>query len=234
MKEQLAPYDIPYAIDITLYKHNYYDRLIISYLKKYAQYIPSGNTNESFIVNVKDFKRILSSRFNSELSSMKGLIEIEVSKNVNSVHFLARIIDNFQNLKYVKVTVSPKRTFTRLVELTNNKSYINFDYKIITSIIDLTLCFSKKSEYKLINEVLKKIGLIKPDIFGTKVSYIKTTSQELIGLLGVFEGSLLANPENPDPKADKYIQAIDVIYDIIDRKAENDNCKIILITDYVD
>ena len=98
MKEQLAPYDIPYAIDITLYKHNYYDRLIISYLKKYAQYIPSGNTNESFIVNVKDFKRILSSRFNSELSSMKGLIEIEVSKNVNSVHFLARIIDNFQNL----------------------------------------------------------------------------------------------------------------------------------------
>lgn len=47
MKEQLAPYDIPYAIDITLYKHNYYDRLIISYLKKYAQYIPSGNTNES-------------------------------------------------------------------------------------------------------------------------------------------------------------------------------------------
>ena len=165
---------------------------------------------------------------------MKGFIEIEVSKNVNSVHFLARIIDNFQNLKYVKVTVSPKRTFTRLVELTNNKSYINFDYKIITSIIDLTLCFSKKSEYKLINEVLKKIGLIKPDIFGTKVSYIKTTSQELIGLLGVFEGSLLANPENPDPKADKYIQAIDMIYDIIDRKAENDNCKIILITDYVD
>jgi hypothetical protein len=58
--------------------------------------------------------------------------------------------------------------------------------------------------------------------------------QELIGLLGVFEGSLLANPENPDPKADKYIQAIDMIYDIIDRKAENDNCKIILITDYVD
>lgn len=234
MKEQLAPYDIPYAIDITLYKHNYYDRLIISYLKKYAQYIPSGNTNESFIVNVKDFKRILSSRFNSELSSMKGLTEIEVSKNVNSVHFLARIIDNFQNLKYVKVTISSKRTFTRLVELTNNKSYINFDYKIITSIIDLTLCFSKKSEYKLINEVLKKIGLIKPDIFGTKISYIKTTSQELIGLLGVFEGSLLANPENPDPKADKYIQAIDMIYDIIDRKAENDNCKIILITDYVD
>jgi hypothetical protein len=187
MKEQLAPYDIPYAIDITLYKHNYYDRLIISYLKKYAQYIPSGNTNESFIVNVKDFKRILSSRFNSELSSMKGLTEIEVSKNVNSVHFLARIIDNFQNLKYVKVTISSKRTFTRLVELTNNKSYINFDYKIITSIIDLTLCFSKKSEYKLINEVLKKIGLIKPDIFGTKISYIKTTSQELIGLLGVFE-----------------------------------------------
>ena len=65
MKEQLEQYDIPYAIDIKLYKHNYYDRLIISYLKKYAQYIPSGNTNESFIVNFKYFKIILSSIFNS-------------------------------------------------------------------------------------------------------------------------------------------------------------------------
>lgn len=232
--QEILPYDLPYAIDITLYKHNYYDRLIVNQLKKNTKYQAIPNNKESFIVTVNELKRVISSRFTREINSMKSLTEVEIGRNVNSVYFISKLLDNFQNLKYVKINVSDKRTFTRLVEVDKNKHLINFDYKILTSIIDLTTYFNKKSEYKYINEILKRVGLIKPDLFGTRVSYIKTTSQQLVTLLSEFEGQLL-NPNNGQPVADidNYIDAIDLIFDIIDKKIESDNCRIILVTDYV-
>lgn len=232
--QELMPYDLPYAIDITLYKHNYYDRLITSYLKKHSVCIAVPNNGDSFIVNINDFKRVILNKFSSEISSLKALTEVEIGKNVNSLFFISKLLNNFQNLKYIKVNISSKRKFTRLVEIDKTKSVISFDYKIITSVIDLTSYFSKKSEYRYINDILKRVGLIQPDIFGTKVSYIKTTSQELISLLSNFEATLMGDPNEPITAGmDKYIQSIDLIYDIIDKKIESDNCRIIIVTDYV-
>jgi hypothetical protein len=232
--QEILPYDLPYAIDITLYKHNYYDRLIMSYLKKHSQFTPVPNSNDSFIVNINDFKRVIVNKFSNEISSMKSLTEVEIGKNVNSLFFISKLLNNFQNLKYIKINISNKRKFTRLVEIDKTKAVISFDYKILTSIIDLTTYFSKKSEYRYINDILKRIGLIKHDTFGTRVSYIKTTSQELISLLSNFENTLMGDPNEPITAAmDKYIQSIDLIYDIIDKKIESDNCRIILVTDYV-
>jgi hypothetical protein len=232
--QEILPYDLPYAIDITLYKHNYYDRLIVSYLKKYCRYTSIPNNSDCFIVSINDFKRVIVNKFSRELTSIKSLTEVETVKNVNSIFFISKLLNNFQNLKYIKVSISDKRKFSRLVEIDKNKSVISFDYKIITSVIDLTSYFTKKHEYKYINDILKKIGLIKLDIFGTRVSYIRTTSQELIALLANFENTLMGDPNaQAAPGVDKYLQAIDLIYDIIDKKIESDNCKIILVTDYV-
>jgi len=232
--QEILPYDLPYAIDITLYKHSYYDNLLVSHLRKHSKYLPVPNNNDSIIVEINEFKTILANKFSRELSSLKSLTEVEIGKNVNSLFFITKLLNNFQNLKYIKVSISDKRKFTRLVEIEKNRSVISFDYKIITSVIDLTSHFSKKSEYKYINDILKRIGLIQPDVFGTNVSYIKTTSQELITLLANFENSVTGDPNSPiTAQMDKYIEAIDLIYDIIDKKIESDNCKIILVTDYV-
>lgn len=232
--QEMISYDLPYAIDITLYKHNYYDRLIMSYLKKHSQFTHIPNNNDSFIVNIDDFKRIINTKFRNEILTMQSLNDTEISKNVNSLFFITKLLNNFQNLKYIKINTSNKRKFTRLVEIDKTKHVISFDYKIITSIIDFTSYFSKKSDYRYINDIFKRVGLIKPDIFGTRVSYIKTTSQELISLLSNFEASLMGDPNEPISAAmDKYIQSIDLIYDIIDKKIESDNCRIIIVTDYV-
>ncbi len=232
--QEIISHDLPYAIDITLYKHNYYDRLIMSYLKKGSVCTPIPNNENSFIVNIEDLKKVILGRFGKEIHTIASLPDSEITKNANSIFFISKILNNFNNLKYIKVNISNKRKFTRLVEVDKNKLVISFDYKIITSVIDFTSFFTKKSEYRYINDILKRIGLIKPDIFGTRVSYIKTTSQELIASLAEFEGELIGNPNEPiSPSLDRYIQSIDLIYDIIDKKIESDNCRIILITDYV-
>jgi hypothetical protein len=194
--QEILPHDLPYAIDITLYKHNYYDRLIASYLKKNSRYSAVPENNDCFIVSIEDFRRIIFSKFKREINSLKSLTEVELGKNTNSIFFINRILDNFQNLKFIKVNISDKRKFSRLIEVEKNRTVINFDYKILASVIDLTQFFHKKADYYYINDIFKKIGLINDDIFGTRVSYVNTTSQELINLLVDFENKLHENTAN--------------------------------------
>jgi hypothetical protein len=120
-------YELPYALDITLYKHNYYDNLIINNLKRNTRYEKLPDSPNSFIVTAEDFRKMLSDKFKREVNNAQSLTEVTIKEGVNSIYFLDKLFMNFNNLEFIKVNVSEKRDFTRLLTVGENRSVINFD-----------------------------------------------------------------------------------------------------------
>ena len=230
--EILYSYKLPYALDIQLYKHNYYDNLIISYLKKYTRYDKLYSDSDGFIVTVDDFKEILEEKFTEELNSSRAFTENSPKNNITTVYFLDKIFTNFTNLEYVKVNISNERDFTRVMSVGKDKEVINFDYRIVTAVLDVPKYVQNDEELFSINELFKEIGLMPTeDTFGKRKTYITTTSQELLMMINNKQDKLM---QDEDSFEQKYLGPIEFIYDIIDQKCESDNSKLIVITDYSD
>jgi len=222
-------YDIPYAVDITLYKYNYYDNLIITQLKKHCQYeIVSKDT--SFIVTSQEFRTVLEKHFKRELSSAKSLTEVNLKYEVNSIYFIDRIFNNFTNLEYVKVNISKTREFSRVLLTPNSREIISFDYRIITSVIDLTKYFKTDEALKTANCFLKEINIIKPDSFNQGKPYYTIFAQDLITMIATIEDKFMEDVTF----GEQYTDTLDILYSLIDQKTETDNSRIIIITDYPD
>ena len=228
--------ELPYAISITLYKHNYYDRLIVSHLKRNYKIIEVANSDDNFIVECDDMFKLLYSEFRNEINRIETLSEIEVGKNANCIYFINKLLKSFVNLKYIKVILSDTENYTRMVETEHQKYVINFEYKILTCIIDFGDYLINKEEFQAINMILKSTGLIIEDVFSPGKSYINTTSQDLISMLNLYEQinfdetglpkGELQNPENID-------MVLNVLYSLINNKIQADNSRLILITDYL-
>ena len=225
-------YELPYALDITLYKHNYYDNLIINNLKRNTRYEKIPNSPSSFIVTAEDFKKILSDKFKREVSTAQSLTEVTIKEGVNSIYFLDKLFMNFNNLEFIKVNVSEKRDFSRLLTVGENRTVINFDYRIITSVLDISKFSESEEELELINEFFIHLGLILVDEYGKKTPYFTINAQDLLLLINS-QHELMFNEEE-DFIDEKYLNAIEFIYDVIDQKCENDNSKLIVITDFSD
>lgn len=225
-------YELPYALDITLYKHNYYDNLIINNLKRNTRYEKIPETPNSFIVTAEDFKKVLGDKFKREVGTAQSLTEVTIKEGVNSIYFLDKLFVNFTNLEFIKVNVSEKRDFTRLLTVGENRSVINFDYRIITSVLDIPKLIESEDDLILVNEFFLHIGLIEVDDFGKRTPYFTINSQDLLLLINS-QQELMFN-EDDDYIDEKYLDAIEFIYDVIDQKCENDNSKLIIITDFSD
>jgi hypothetical protein len=222
-------YDLPYAVDITLFKYNYYDNLIISQLKKHTQLEPiPGDT--SFVVTVEEFQEVLLNKFQRELDTAHSLTEITIKDGVNSIYFLDRIFNNFSNLAYVKVNISKTRQFSRLLQVANDRQVISFDYRIITSVIDFTKYFTTDESLKRANSFLSEINIIETDSFNRGKAYYTLTAQDFMTLINGIEENFMSDPTFEAT----YIDTLDIIYSLIDQKCESDNSRIILITDYPD
>jgi hypothetical protein len=219
--------DLPYALDITLYKYNYIDSLLLSYIKKETR--SHKTENDSIIVSADEFKQLIDSKFGNDIERIKSLSLNALSDNVNSAYFIDKLLTNFNNLRYIKVNVSNSRNFSRLIQ-TNDRKIINFDYKIITSILDFTKYVENDNQLKLINNLLYNVGILKTDILGEhNRPFIIISTSDFMSLLNTIEYEL----EDPS-MSEIYLEPLEIIYDLIDQKCEIDNTNLILITDYPD
>jgi hypothetical protein len=223
-------YELPYALDITLYKHNYYDNLIINNLKRNTRYEKLPDSPNSFIVTAEDFRKMLSDKFKREVNNAQSLTEVTIKEGVNSIYFLDKLFMNFNNLEFIKVNVSEKRDFTRLLTVGENRSVINFDYRIITSVLDISKLAESEESLELINELFIHLGLIEVDEYGKKMSYFTINAQDLLLLINSQQELMFT--EDEEFIDEKYLDAIEFIYDVIDQKCENDNSKLIILTDF--
>lgn len=220
-------YSLPYALDITLYKYNYIDNLLLSYIKKETR--TQKIENNSFVINASDLKLLIDEKFGIDINRIKSMSIQSLADNVNSAYFIDKILNNFSNLRYVKVNISNDRNFTRVIN-SADKKIINFDYKIITSVLDFTKHAETDEELKLINNLLYKVGVLKEDMYGEyRRPYIIISTNDFMNLLNTIEAEL-----EDDEIANIYLEPLELIYNLVDQKCENDNTNLIIITDYPD
>ena len=207
--------DFPAIIDITLYKNNYYDNLLVTKLKNNADYqIPEG-LKDTYVINAEEFKDVLYSSFMKEIEAARSLPLSDLQKSATSLYFLDKIFSSYNSLRYVKVNVSREENFSRL-NRTEKMPVIFFNYKISVLNIKLTEIFND-SELRAINNFFFENSLITHnDFFGYDHRiYIKTS--EIVSIL-------LSSSEKDD--------AASLLLSIIDNKSEMDNPLIIFATDF--
>jgi hypothetical protein len=218
MSDRLSfPYlDFPVAIDITLYKNNYYDNLIINKVKKDADCFNLPNLKDAFIVHIDDLEKIFYDSFTDEIERVRSLPATDLQKNATSLYFLDKIFTSFSNLKYIKFNISREANYSRI----NTKDKIPtifFNYKITSSCIDLTYIFSK-SLLRKINDFLISSELVEFDPFFGYDHQIEVKASEFL--------DIISQSEDGDE------EVITTLFSLIDPKTEQDDPIILLVTDF--
>lgn len=209
------PYlEFPNIIDITLYKHNYYDNLLVNKLKRDADYGDLPELKDCYVVLAEDFQKIFYDTFTSEIDKVKSLPNSDLQRNATSLYFIDRIFSTFSKLKYVKVNVSKESNYSRI-----NKSEkvptIFFNYKIAASTIRLDSIFDKEMLGR-INDFLIEVGLVDYDTIVGYSHLIEVRAHEFLSILD-------QNNEN---------EIAQYLFELIDPKTESDDPLILLVTDF--
>ena len=216
MSDNIAyPYfNFPTVIDITLYKNNYYDNLLVNRVKKEIDYGDIPDLKDCYIVPAVDFQKVFYKSISSEIEKVNSLPNSDLQKNATSIYFLDKILSSLSKLKYIKINVSNEASYSRI-----NKSEkvptIFFNYKITASTIDLTELFSNDDLLK-INNILIESEVAKWDEFVGYNHIIEIKTYDFITML----------KEN---ESDPIIQSL---YDMIDPKTEQDDPLLFIITDF--
>lgn len=215
MSDIRYPYlDFPNIIDITLYKHNYYDNLLINKIKRDAEYGDFPELKDCYIVLAEEFQDIFYKTFASEVDKIKSLPVSDLQKNATTLYFMDKIFSTFVNLKFVKVNVSKETSYTR-VNKSEKVPTIFFNYRIAASTINLSSIF-EDDLLENINKFLIEMDLVKKDPITGYSHLIDIKAQDFLLILN-------DNSENP---------VAEYLFNLIDPKTELDDPNITLVTDF--
>lgn len=202
------------VIDITLYKFNYYDNLIWTKCLNQLDFVKIDES--SILITSTQLKKLFEYNFKREILKIRSISFDLIHKEASSIYFINQLLSDFNNLKWIKLTHSKTRKFSRVVDIKNQKS-LKFSFKILKITIRLNN-FLNFDEIQLINPILKKYNLIK------NKPYNKLKLSEI---LRAFDNCL--NIENI---TNDQAELLTIIMDNIDYKCELDNPDVILVTDW--
>jgi hypothetical protein len=204
------PYlDFPNVIDITLYKNNYYDNLLVNKIKKEADYGDLPDLKDCYIVMAKDFQDIFYNSFSNEIDKVRSLPATDLQKSATSLYFMDKIFTTFTNLKCVKINVSRDANYSR-VNKSEKIPTIFFNYKITASWI------YDNDTLEQINKLFIENGLCAYDEVIGYDHIIEIKAHDFLKMLE-------DNQENP---------LVPYLFELIDPKTETDNPLIVFITDF--
>ena len=173
-----------------------------------------------------EFKDILVTRFPDQIKSLTpNPTSYELKRGATSIFFINDLLTNLKNLKFVKISVSNEKEYTRRVQVDSDtkNDLIAFDFKVIHSVIDFTK-YIKNDTFNILNDFLLKSNIITDEIFRSGPPFIQIKSIELMDKISVFEDTYSSNGE--------YQFILDIFFTLVDAKIEEDNCDILIITDY--
>lgn len=221
-EEKVAIFDIPTKIEITLYRYNYLDNLIISAVKESAN--PKFSSRARIIVSKTEFGKILkrSRVISREIEKFSNVDpEYVTANNVNTIFFINNIMKMYTNLQEIIVNISTERTYSRLVE-TEDRSIIGFAHRFLECRIDLTQ-YLEKSEIKIFNEFFAKMGYLSESLLSDKHYFVVPADE--------FVDKMMAMEEISKDFTDMYANVYNFFFDIIENKVEQDKAKLLIVTD---
>lgn len=204
------------VIDVTLFKFNHYDNLI--WTKSLNQLDYMRVDENTIIVSPHQLQLLLDANFSREIKRIKATTFELIHRDASSIFFLDKIVEEFENLKWIKLSLSKSRSFSRMVEdFEGSSRQIKYSYKVLKATLRLS-DFLNVNDINRINGVLKSIGLI------TDKPYKTHNTRDL-----VIQLEMAMNSEHVD---DKSAEILSYVLDMIDHKLEGDNPDILLVTDW--
>jgi len=204
------------VIDVTLFKFNHYDNLIWTKAINQIDYLRIDD--DAIIVSPDQMQMLLDMNFSREIKRIKSITFELIHRDASSIFFLDKIIDEFENLKWIKLSLSKSRTFSRITEdFENSNRQIKYSYKILKATLRLN-SFLPLNDIKEINTILKDVGIIvdKP--------YKSHMMRDLMIQLEI--------AMNSESVHDNSAEIISYILDVIDHKLEGDNPEVLFVTDW--
>lgn len=223
MENNVFPYsyELPYSINVTLYKHNYIDNLLLSYIKNDA--ISNKLKGDTYVIDTQSLKGIITEKFNKELDEIEN--SSGSTDTITSVYFLNKILNDFINLRYIKINISDNKNYTRLIEQ-DGKKMINFNYVIANSMIELPKYVETDDQLNVLNTILKMANIF-PTKFGKITQpYVMLTSNDFLNKLELIEESVVEF-------GDDFEKGLNLLYELVSQQNEYDNTKLIIITDFI-
>lgn len=203
-------------IDITLYKYNHYDNKI--WTKCINQIDYTRYDEDSILITPYQLKTLLHLNFKRDLMKIRAISFELIHKDANSLYFLDKIIADFDRLKWIKLTLSKTRHFSRAVSVSGSSDkQIKYSFKIVKVTIRLNELFTQ-DQLDQLNPVLKKAGVIKDKPFA-QMSATKLLTAVDIAL-------------NTYDLTDEQADMLSAMLDALSFKIESDNSDVLLVTDW--
>lgn len=204
-------------IDVTLYKFNHYDNLIWTKCINQIHYMQYNE--DSILVTPYQLKTLLHLNFKRELLKIRAISYDLIHKDANSLYFLDTILKDFDKLKWIKLTLSKTRNFSRAVNVSNtDDKQIKYSFKIVKATLRLNQLMSQ-DEITDINPILQQLKLI-----GKKKPYNKLPA---VSVLTALDMAL-----NTYDITDDQAECLARVLDTLSFKMEVDNPEILLVTDW--
>lgn len=207
--EEVVNVDQPTIIEIVLYRNNWKDNQLIHTLKRNSNMFNINEKKDSFFVGIEDFNLCLG-KFDKEIKKFDSISEDNLLDSVNSLYFLKNVLGVFENLHFIKVNVSNKRLYTRVVH-----ENISFSLKVVYSKVLLDSYVDPKTKRSLI-KVFEKIGIIRNDD-RFEDTYVSIRLSNLISRIKL------------EYKQERQSEILEVLFYIIDEKTEVDDPMILFI-----
>lgn len=203
------------VIDVTLNKFNYYDNLIWTKCLNQVDY--SIIDEDSILVTPRQLNALFELNFERILRKLEATTPELIHFDAHSIYFIDRLNTEFERLKWVKLTLSKDRNFSRVVEVNGQKS-IKYSFKVLKTTLRLSELFPAEDVQK-INQPLKDLGLIGENPYN-RVSVRQLVSNIDAGINGGLE------------LTEDQVEILATILDVLDFKIETDNPEVLLVTDW--
>lgn len=215
--------EIPTKVEITLYRYNYIDGLIITCLRNEADFRHSKKYESKFEVQTEDFRKIIlkNSKLKREFYRFKEM-EYASPHEVNTVYFLNAMLTNYPMLDTFVIIVNTDKNYSRLVE-SDDRKIISFEHKVLEGKIDI--CKGRTlEEIRLFNEAMIRLGIFK----NTRKNFVELKAGDLVNELVKYE-----EETEEDALDGKFAPVFGAFFSWIEEKLEEDNTNLIIVTDFV-
>jgi hypothetical protein len=214
--------NLPTVVDVTLYRYNHLDNRLWVKIKNDLDYIEVDK--DSVIVDIDQLKKLIEANYSSMINRVKSVGSDFLHKKVNSPYFIYMMLDDLTNLKYLKITKSYDKEFTRLLEIDGDK-LLKFDFKILSMTIRLHDWFYTK-ELKVLNPILEELKILEDGVPYNRIKLI-----DLLDILDIWVNKEIDKDIDEDIEIDP-MPLVTELMDLIDPKIERDNPLVLLVTDY--
>lgn len=211
--------EIPTKVEITLYRYNYIDGLIITCLRNEADFRNTKKYESKFEVQADELKKIFvkNTKLKREFSKFKEMGTAS-SQEVNSVYFLNAMFTNYPMLDTFVISLNTDKNYSRLVESEDHK-IISFEHRVIQGKIDI--CKGRSiDEIRLFNEVMLRLGIFE----NSRKNFVEIKAGDLVNELVKCEEETIDG---------KFAPVFNAFFSWIEEKLEEDNTSLIIVTDFV-